>query len=88
MTRASRAGSTPNIGGVVKQIAVDRDGHGSAAAPVTTNAHDANGSLLSVTDPLGNKTSHGYDNLGRKTSTTDMITLRMPMRSRTCGRRI
>jgi YD repeat-containing protein len=44
---------------------------GSGTQLATTMAYDVVGRLLSVTDPLGNVISFGYDGLGRKTSMQD-----------------
>ncbi|HUP70392.1 MAG TPA: RHS repeat-associated core domain-containing protein [Acidimicrobiales bacterium] len=38
-------------------------------AKVWAVTYNANGDLASETDPLGNKTTHGYDSIGRRTST-------------------
>ena len=46
----------------------DPDGTGPLASPVTQYAYNAASKLTGVTDPLGKVTSHGYDNLGRLTS--------------------
>ena len=54
-----------------KRLPPIRMGAVSTSAPVTTNAYDANGNLVSVTDPLGSVTAYAYDNLGRETSETD-----------------
>ena len=73
LDRLGRSNSTvyDALGRVVKQIAIDPDGIGSASAPVITHAYDAMGRLLTQTDPLDRTATHAYDNLGRKTSTTD-----------------
>ena len=59
------------LGRAAEVTQTDPDGIGSDSDPVTTYAFDANGSLLRETDALGNTTLHAYDNLGRKTKTTD-----------------
>ena len=46
------------------------NGSGQPVGPVTTYSYDADGDLLSVTDPLHNVTTYSYDYLGRKTSET------------------
>jgi len=76
LTRPGRSSSVvyDALGRVVGQVATDPDGIGSEEAPVTTYAFDANGNLLSETDPLGSVTAYVYDNLGRKTSETDAET--------------
>lgn len=59
------------LGRVVKRIATDPDRIGGEAAPVTSYGFDANGNMLSETDPLGSVTVYAYDHLGPKTSETD-----------------
>ncbi len=41
------------------------------AAKTTTNGYDADGELISVTDPNGHTTLYGYDSDGNRTSVTD-----------------
>jgi RHS repeat-associated protein len=73
LTRPGRSSSVvyDALGRVVQQIATAPDGIGSQETPITINAYDAAGRLVSVTDPLGSTTTNVYDNLGRKISTTD-----------------
>lgn len=40
---------------------------------VTSNAYDADGHLVSVTDPRGNATTYAYDALGRRIAVTDAL---------------
>ena len=40
---------------------------------VTSNAYDADGHLVSVTDPRGNATAYAYDALGRRIAVTDAL---------------
>ena len=48
----------------------DPDGAGPLAAPVTRYGYDADGNVVSVTDPRGGVTTTAYDRAGRKTSVT------------------
>ena len=45
----------------------------AVTAPTTTWTYDADGNMLSETDPLGNTTSTSYDGWNRAVSTTDAL---------------
>jgi RHS repeat-associated protein len=58
------------LGRKIREIQPDPDGSGPLTRPVTSWTYDADGNLLSLTDPRGFITSYTVDALGRKTSET------------------
>lgn len=58
------------LGRKTKQTQADPDGPSPLVRPVTMFSYDADGNLLSVTDPRGFTTGYAYDNLGRKITET------------------
>lgn len=58
------------LGRKIREIQPDPDGSGPLTRPVTSWTYDADGNLLSLTDPRGSITSYTVDALGRKTSET------------------
>jgi RHS repeat-associated protein len=55
-----------------RQISVSRPTDGKTLA-TTNTAYDADNRLVSVTDPMSNKTYYGYDNLNRVVSITNPL---------------
>ena len=58
------------LGRKTSETQADPDGTGPLARPVTSFSYDADGNLLTVTDPRGFTTTYAYDNLGRKITET------------------
>ena len=56
------------LGRKTAMLQADPDGSGSLTRPSTTYQYDANGNLLSVTDPRGFTTTYQYDQQNRKTA--------------------
>ena len=60
------------LGRQVKVIGPDPvTGLDDSGSPVTTTAYDADGNVVSTTDPRGHTTTYDYDDLDRLASTTD-----------------
>ena len=58
------------LGRKTKETQADPDGTGPHTRPATSYGYDADGNLVSVTDPRGYTTSYSYDFLGRKVTET------------------
>jgi RHS repeat-associated protein len=57
-----------NADGAVTSVVTSSGAGATAPSETTTDTYDADGNLLSSTDPLGNKTTYTYNAIGQKTS--------------------
>ena len=63
------------LGRKTKTTEPDPDGVGPKTSPISAYTYDAVGNLLTLTDPVNNRTTWTYDNLHRRKQETNQLGL-------------